>query len=84
MLVKRREGKLVLWSKVRLGWSQNELKNARRLHNITGQDTRDEGRIYSKINIGNNNETGPVFLNDRKFSIDKINRDKTKNAFHKL
>ena len=40
-----------------------QFQNARRLYINTRQDTRDEGGINSKINIGNNIKTGLIFIN---------------------
>ena len=56
----------------------------RRLYINTRQDTRDEGRVYSKTNIGNDIETGLDFINKGRSNLDKINRDRTKTAFHRL
>ena len=33
------------------------------------QDARDEGRFYSKINIGSIIKTGPVFINNGRFNL---------------
>ena len=55
-----------------------------RLYINTRQNTRDEGRINSKINIGNTIKTGPIVINKGIFNIDGINRGRAKKAFHKL
>ena len=57
---------------------------ARRLYINTRQDTRDDGRINSKTNVGNNIKTGPVFIIKGIFNINGINRRRAKKTFHKL
>ena len=57
---------------------------ARRLYINARQNTRDEGGINSKINIGKNIEMGPIFIKKGIFNINGINRGRAKKAFHKL
>ena len=57
---------------------------ARRLYINTRQNTREEGRTNSKINIGNNIKTGPIFINKGILNVNGINRGRAKKAFHKL
>ena len=66
-----------------------QFKYTHRLYINSRQDTRDEGKVYSKINLGYKFGTGPIFFSNWRIKIDGIKSKRIKNALlssekHKL
>ena len=84
ILDRGREGILFTCSQVTFGWSQNNFNTQvgftltlDRIHGTRGVFTV---KLTSEYFF----ETRPVLINNWRFNIEAINRDRTKNAFHKL